>query len=77
MIFCPICANCLLIEGSSKSVQFFCKTCEYTFPVMKKVKNQIKLQPKQVDDVLGGKEAWKNVDQTDGIEKIFHSLMFL
>jgi len=67
MIFCPICANCLLIEKGSKSFQFFCKTCDYTFPVMKKVENHIKLQPKQVDDVLGGKDAWNNVDQTDGI----------
>ena len=68
MIFCPICANCLLIERGAKSnYQFFCKTCDYTFPVMKKVSNVIKLQTKQVDDVLGGKEAWKNVDQTDGI----------
>lgn len=24
------------------------------------------LERKQVDDVLGGEDAWKNVDQTDG-----------
>ena len=24
------------------------------------------LQPKMVDDVLGGADAWKNADQTDG-----------
>ena len=25
------------------------------------------MKAKQVDDVLGGDEAWKNVDQTEGI----------
>lgn len=26
-----------------------------------------KLRRKEVDDVLGGEETWKNVDQTDGV----------
>lgn len=75
MIFCPICSNCLLIERGALNLQFFCKTCEYTFPVMKEVKNVIQLQTKQVDDVLGGKDAWKNVDQTDG--KLIETLILI
>jgi len=76
MIFCPICSNCLLIEKGPRNFQFFCKTCDYTFPIMNKVKNVINLKAKQVDDVLGGKEAWENVDQTSGmIIMIFHVIV--
>ena len=66
MLFCPICSNCLLVEKGSKNFHLFCKTCDYSFPIIRKVKNTIKLSTKQVDDVLGGKEAWENVQQTEG-----------
>ena len=32
------------------------------------VKTQVPLEHKAVDDVLGGAEAWKNADQTDGVQ---------
>ena len=35
-------------------------------PPRAQVSTDAVLQPKMVDDVLGGAEAWKNADQTDG-----------
>ena len=34
--------------------------------IFSKVTKKVTLQRKKVDDVLGGAEAWKNVDQTEG-----------
>lgn len=30
------------------------------------ISNKLKLKKKEVDDVLGGEDAWKNVDRTQG-----------
>ena len=42
--------------------RFFCKTCPYVFRVQHKFENKMPLDRKEVDDVLGGADAWKNVD---------------
>lgn len=47
-------------------MRFFCQTCPYLFQINDKVEKKVPLQRKQVDDVLGGDEAWENVDQTEG-----------
>lgn len=46
-------------------MRFFCQTCPYLFQIADKVEKKVPLQRKQVDDVLGGDEAWENVDQTE------------
>lgn len=46
-------------------MRFFCQTCPYLFQINEKVEKKVPLQRKQVDDVLGGDEAWENVDQTE------------
>ncbi|RLN95569.1 hypothetical protein BBJ28_00011427 [Nothophytophthora sp. Chile5] len=46
-------------------MRFFCQTCPYLFQITDKVEKKVPLQRKQVDDVLGGDEAWENVDQTE------------
>ena len=65
MIFCPTCSNSLLIEKTHSDFRFYCKTCPYICNVTEKVTNTMNLERKQIDDVLGGQEAWENVDQTD------------
>lgn len=65
MLFCPTCANLLLIEKTLADFRFFCKTCPYVFVVEQKVEKTMHLERKEVDDILGGKEAWKDVDQID------------
>ena len=64
VLFCPFCGNTLLIEFLS-SLQWYCQTCPYVCSVTQAYRKVVPLQRKKVDDVLGGEEAWKNVDQTD------------
>ena len=64
MLFCPTCSNILLTEKTIADFRFFCKTCPYVFRVNQQFENTITLERKEVDDVLGGEDAWKNVDKT-------------
>lgn len=43
-----------------------CPTCPYKWIITQQISMRTHLERKQVDDVLGGDEAWANVDQTDG-----------
>ena len=65
MLFCPSCANLLLVEkAANSSLRFYCKTCPYIFAVTDSFQKPMRLPAKKaVDDVLGGKEAWENVAQ--------------
>ncbi len=53
----------------SKELRYFCQACPYVYKIDKKITKAAKLLRKQVDDVLGGDEAWKNVAKTDGEER--------
>lgn len=70
LLFCPLCGGLLLIDNQSTSApssSFTCKSCVYTFPILdKNYSARVELTRKKVDDVLGGEDAWKNVDSTDG-----------
>ena len=63
MRFCPICSNLLLIEDGHKGMRFCCPTCPYKYNLDKTFTSKVKLKKKVLDDVLGGDEAWKNVDR--------------
>eukprot|EP00898_Chlorokybus_atmophyticus_P008845 jgi/Chlat1/8962/Chrsp94S08260 len=67
MDFCPTCGNILLVEHTDvrAELRFFCQSCPYVYRVEKKTSKRLPLVRKQVDDVLGGEEAWKNVDRTE------------
>lgn len=43
-----------------------CPTCPYKWIITQQISMRTHLERKQIDDVLGGEDAWKNVDQTDG-----------
>ncbi|GAA99802.1 uncharacterized protein L969DRAFT_84147 [Mixia osmundae IAM 14324] len=63
MIFCPTCANLLIVQTSEQSTNCFgCPTCPYLYPIKRKYYDPKPQKRKQVDDVLGGEDAWKNVD---------------
>uniref|UniRef100_A0A0G4I9C6 DNA-directed RNA polymerase subunit n=1 Tax=Chromera velia CCMP2878 TaxID=1169474 RepID=A0A0G4I9C6_9ALVE len=66
-VFCPTCANILLVDRSNEQLRFFCRTCPYIFKVEKKVTSKTVMETKKADDVLGGKEAWANVEKTEAI----------
>ena len=58
-------------------MRFFCQTCPYLFQINDKVEKKVPLQRKQVDDVLGGAEAWENVDQTESTWKTWDEMLLL
>ncbi|ODO11100.1 hypothetical protein I350_01702 [Cryptococcus amylolentus CBS 6273] len=67
MLFCPYCANNLTIGDREDSADkcWICPTCPYQFIIDRQISMRTHLKRKQVDDVLGGKEAWANVDKID------------
>ena len=68
MLFCPNCANVVTVLPSSSTGEnkWTCPTCPYEFPMQLPVSSRMYLQRKQVDDVMGGEDSWKNVDSTEG-----------
>ena len=64
MLFCPTCSNILLTEQSVGEFRFFCRTCPYIYRIESKFEHKMHLVRKEVDDVLGGAEAWKDAHAT-------------
>jgi DNA-directed RNA polymerase III subunit RPC11 len=50
-------------EGLTSRV---CPTCPYKWIIAQRISMRTHLKRKEVDDVLGGKEAWANVDSVEG-----------
>ncbi|CAK0783326.1 hypothetical protein CVIRNUC_006525 [Coccomyxa viridis] len=79
--FCPTCANLLVVDVDSGQPLFKCQTCPYIYTVDREISRDAQLRKKEVDDVLGGSDAWKNVQTTTGwqdlafCEKFFDSAM--
>lgn len=65
LMFCPTCANVLVVEEGSQCYRFACNTCPYVQNIKRKVTNRQYPKLKEVDDVLGGAAAWENVDSTE------------
>ncbi|KAL1528799.1 hypothetical protein AB1Y20_010124 [Prymnesium parvum] len=63
MHFCPPCGNILHLERYGSQLRFFCQTCPYVYQLKETVYSEVRLDHQDVDDVLGGPEAWKNIDQ--------------
>jgi DNA-directed RNA polymerase III subunit RPC11 len=64
LMFCPNCANILVVEEGRQSYRFACNTCPYVHAIRRKITNRRYPRLKEVDDVLGGAAAWENVDST-------------
>ncbi|KAI9351740.1 hypothetical protein DFJ73DRAFT_830710 [Zopfochytrium polystomum] len=64
MLFCPTCANMLLVKPGTEGNEMFCQTCPYVLRLEKPVRERTYFQRKDVDDVLGGSNdgGW---DETD------------
>jgi DNA-directed RNA polymerase III subunit RPC11 len=77
---CPSCSNALVVsrisshngEGKPGNNRFECRTCPYQFVIAKRYYDRKPLKLKDVDDVVGGRDAWQNVDQIEG--KLLHHL---
>ncbi|PVU85391.1 hypothetical protein BB560_007037 [Smittium megazygosporum] len=80
MLFCPSCCNLLLIKpdaGAKGESCFVCQTCPYMFPIQRPLVTRTVLKRKQIDDVLGGANAWQNVDsiQSKSTWSLFKALV--
>ncbi|PPQ98679.1 hypothetical protein CVT24_003306 [Panaeolus cyanescens] len=64
MLFCPTCANLLVISAETGLNKWACNTCPYEFPITKQMTSRTRLKRKEVDDVLGGEEMWAHADHT-------------
>lgn len=47
--------------------RFECLTCPYHFVINKRYYERKYMKKKEVEDILGGKGAWDNVDKTEGM----------
>ncbi|KAF0971786.1 hypothetical protein FDP41_010009 [Naegleria fowleri] len=71
MFFCPYCGNTLLIEkasGRSTSTdsvyRWVCKTCPYVCNIKSEMHFDMKLEKKEVDDVIGDDANWSETVET-------------
>lgn len=70
MWFCPLDGTLLQIMDHSSSGDstaghiFACTTCPYSQPIAAPLYRRMFPARKKVDSILGGADAWKNVDRT-------------
>lgn len=74
---CPTCSNMLRVskvppgdpttEEYVGQNRFECLTCPYHFVINKRYYERKYMKKKEVEDILGGKGAWDNVDKTQGM----------
>lgn len=80
LTFCPTCANMLLVDHSryGGGLKLYCQTCPYVYDITNTIRSEVKTAKKEVDDVLGGEDAWKNVDKTytSGCPKCDHDMAY-
>ncbi|KAJ5215050.1 DNA-directed RNA polymerase III subunit RPC10 [Penicillium chermesinum] len=72
LIFCPNCSNALTFARSPSTNahptginRFECRTCPYVFEVVKKYSEETGMKEKEVEEVFGGEDEWKNADSCE------------
>ncbi|CAL8576338.1 RNA polymerase III C11 subunit [Xanthoria parietina] len=91
LLFCPVCANMLTVSRTAADVdngvvgqnRMECRTCPYQYLITDRLFERTVMKRKEVDDVMGGKDAWANADRTgvqcpregcDGAEAFFYQV---
>ncbi|EAS32685.1 RNA polymerase III subunit C11 [Coccidioides immitis RS] len=69
LTFCPNCSNALTISKGPPTSQyplgvnrFECRTCPYQYVLDRTYFERTEMKRKEVADVMGGKDEWKNAD---------------
>uniref|UniRef100_T1IXA7 DNA-directed RNA polymerase subunit n=1 Tax=Strigamia maritima TaxID=126957 RepID=T1IXA7_STRMM len=65
LLFCPTCANLLVIKQGFEANRFMCNSCPYVHNIRRKMVAKTYPKPKALDDILGSSEVWENVDNTE------------
>jgi DNA-directed RNA polymerase III subunit RPC11 len=63
-------------EDSVGQNRFECLTCPYHFVINKRYFERKYMKKKEVEDILGGKGAWDNVDKTQGMFMFLRGVFF-
>jgi len=53
MLFCPRCANLLLIDGGAGGLRWKCQTCPFTHKIEEKMRKKVTLETRKDDAVYG------------------------
>jgi len=66
MLFCPWDGTLLEVHQGAM-VQFLCPVCPYKHGIDPEDEYRVAIptQKKEVDDIMGGEEAWENKDKTE------------
>lgn len=68
LLFCPRCSNLCLIRQDHDGTKLWCRTCPYIYPIESRFASAVQpLRKKQMQDVLGGADAWKDVAKIDAV----------
>ncbi|KAI9756116.1 MAG: hypothetical protein M4579_004003 [Chaenotheca gracillima] len=72
LLFCPTCSNALTVtktlisdDEPQGANQLECRTCPYRYVLERRWFDRRLMKRKEVEDVMGGANAWDNVDKTD------------
>lgn len=77
LVFCPLCGMQLRIttipadhlpaseDHLANANRFECPACPYQMVLDKRYYERKTMKSKEVEDVLGGADSWKNVDKTE------------
>ncbi|XP_065173912.1 DNA-directed RNA polymerase III subunit RPC10 [Atheta coriaria] len=63
--YCPLCGNLMFLQQGSGRMQLTCNVCPIVQPIKQTITSRTFYKLKEIDEVLGGAEAWKNVDNTE------------
>lgn len=65
LLFCPMCSNMLTVEEGQYCYRFACNTCPYIHNITRRIACVEYTELKEVEEALGGAEAWKNAGTTE------------
>ncbi|OCK96015.1 uncharacterized protein K441DRAFT_633905 [Cenococcum geophilum 1.58] len=76
LLFCPACSNMLTVSTIPHSDdpsddhlagknRFECRSCPYQYVLDKRYYERKMMKRKEVEDIMGGKGSWDNVDKTN------------
>ncbi|CAL5996875.1 DNA-directed_RNA polymerase subunit [Hexamita inflata] len=75
MLFCPNCANVLLIDKAGNT-QFFCRTCPYHYELNGQVVYKLQKQDKEIKPLLAENQMFDGQKINEECPKCSHSIAY-
>ncbi|CAG9463166.1 unnamed protein product [Pedinophyceae sp. YPF-701] len=73
LMFCPACANMLALKKAASRgtdealMRLYCGSCDYEYEMDRTISQDVPLEKKDVDDVLGSEEMWATAAKTQAM----------